>query len=333
MAFTPETAAEKTAATSEQSTAASEDEGQVIGSPATDAEGEGSGETTRRRRGRRGGRRRRRGSAEGAEGTVQGEMPDAGLGGEEEDGETSAEPIAAANRLQPEFDFEDDAPAAAKPRPKAPKPVDAAGPAAAARLQTATSDAASGAATGVDEPAAASTSAASPAPVSPAPASPGPAETAASALPVAQQSGGQPAPARHGEEALPDPVWPGVAVVVDEPVIVETPVEPTVVPEPVPVGPIVESEPDPEPADERQAPAPTSPEGQPDRGTAAVGDVEAVPTAPPAEPDSRPQAEPARPRTAGLFDEVPAEPADAAVNGQQIPESAGVDEHGGRDSR
>ncbi|MEO6264238.1 MAG: ribonuclease E/G, partial [Luteimonas sp.] len=62
--------------------------------------GEGSG---RRRRGRRGGRRRRRGGAEGG----------ATAEGAQDQDEALASDVAAAQRSQPEFDFEDEEPAVA----------------------------------------------------------------------------------------------------------------------------------------------------------------------------------------------------------------------------
>ncbi|MFC3816373.1 Rne/Rng family ribonuclease [Lysobacter sp. GCM10012299] len=76
---------------------------------AGEAAGEGGG---RRRRGRRGGRRRRRGG--GGEGTAGGEeagMQDEHLLDDEDDagGEHAPAPAVAANRSQPEFDFDDEA--------------------------------------------------------------------------------------------------------------------------------------------------------------------------------------------------------------------------------
>ncbi len=80
--------------------------------PGNEAGAEGAGEAGgRRRRGRRGGRRRRRGGTEA--GT-------AGEGGHEDaieqDDALSGE-VAAAQRSQPEFDFEDDEPASMTPAP------------------------------------------------------------------------------------------------------------------------------------------------------------------------------------------------------------------------
>jgi len=101
--------------------------GQAVGDEAESAQqadpnavagdtGEGS---SRRRRGRRGGRRRRRGGAEGegAEG-VPGEMSsddDVLLGDEDEVAGVGETAIHVAHRSQPEFDFDDEHPAAHKP--------------------------------------------------------------------------------------------------------------------------------------------------------------------------------------------------------------------------
>jgi len=76
-----------------------------------DETGEGS---SRRRRGRRGGRRRRRGGAEGAEG-ASGEISsddDVLMGDEDEAGGVGETPMHVAHRSQPEFDFDDEQPAA-----------------------------------------------------------------------------------------------------------------------------------------------------------------------------------------------------------------------------
>jgi ribonuclease E len=75
-----------------------------------DGQGDGVDETgtPRRRRGRRGGRRRRRGTGEAAGGA--GEQGEADLDGEEE-------PVVVPSSSQPEFDFEDTEPAAARPTP------------------------------------------------------------------------------------------------------------------------------------------------------------------------------------------------------------------------
>jgi ribonuclease E len=86
---------------------------------------ESAGESTsRRRRGRRGGRRRRRGGAEGAE----------TAGTENADGEDSlhGDEVAAANRSQPEFDFDDDDSVASPQARPTPSRTDAVTPAAAA---------------------------------------------------------------------------------------------------------------------------------------------------------------------------------------------------------
>ncbi|QSX76001.1 ribonuclease E [Lysobacter arenosi] len=102
---------------------------------AGEAAGEGSG---RRRRGRRGGRRRRRGG--GGEGTAGGEeagMQDDHLLDDEDDtgSEHAPAPAVAANRSQPEFDFDDEADVgtqAAKPAAVAPAAVAVAAVAAVA---------------------------------------------------------------------------------------------------------------------------------------------------------------------------------------------------------
>ena len=79
--------------------------------------GEGS---SRRRRGRRGGRRRRRGGAEGAEGSegANGEMSlddDVLMDDEDEAVAAGETTMHVAHRSQPEFDFDDEQPAARKP--------------------------------------------------------------------------------------------------------------------------------------------------------------------------------------------------------------------------
>jgi ribonuclease E len=76
--------------------------------PGTEAGSESAGEGGRRRRGRRGGRRRRRGGAEA--GTVEGGQDE----GMEHDEALSGD-VVAAQRSQPEFDFDDEEPMAAKP--------------------------------------------------------------------------------------------------------------------------------------------------------------------------------------------------------------------------
>jgi ribonuclease E len=81
----------------------------AIAAPGTEGGSENAGEGGRRRRGRRGGRRRRRGGAEA--GT-------AGEGGQDEGmehDEAMSGDVVAAQRSQPEFDFEDEEPMMAKP--------------------------------------------------------------------------------------------------------------------------------------------------------------------------------------------------------------------------
>jgi ribonuclease E len=78
--------------------------------PGNEPAGEGNGEAGgRRRRGRRGGRRRRRGGAEA--GTASEGGQDEGM---EHDDALSGD-VAAAQRSQPEFDFDDEEPVAARP--------------------------------------------------------------------------------------------------------------------------------------------------------------------------------------------------------------------------
>ncbi|UNK51247.1 Rne/Rng family ribonuclease [Lysobacter sp. S4-A87] len=102
---------------------------------AGEAAGEGSG---RRRRGRRGGRRRRRGGgAEGAGGGEDAGMQDDHLLDDEDDtgSEHAPAPAVAANRSQPEFDFDDETDSgmqAAKPVAVAPAAVAVAAVAAVA---------------------------------------------------------------------------------------------------------------------------------------------------------------------------------------------------------
>ncbi|HSM10223.1 MAG TPA: Rne/Rng family ribonuclease [Lysobacter sp.] len=309
MAFTPQAPEAQAPESGDQAIVTAGDESQA-GSAGTspDAEAEGAGETGRRRRGRRGGRRRRRGGAEGA---AEAGAPDAGLLGDEDQAEASMEPTATVNRSQPEFDFEDEAPAASKPTP---------------RVSVANAEAPSAAV--------AATQAEAPAPVDPAAA-------AIRALPDATASS-QPGPADEEVPAIPDASV--VEVVVDEPVVVETPVEPVVVPEPLPVGgftnapdavpesptePSSEVEPDLSDA-AAELPMETPNEVEPSRPASAMGNVESVPAAPSESPDSRPTPEPAQPHTAGLFDVVSTDPADAAVEGAQITESAGSEHDEGR---
>jgi ribonuclease E len=77
--------------------------------PGTEAGSESAGEGGRRRRGRRGGRRRRRGGAEtgttGEGGQDEGMEHDEALSGD----------VVAAQRSQPEFDFDDEEPMVVKP--------------------------------------------------------------------------------------------------------------------------------------------------------------------------------------------------------------------------
>jgi ribonuclease E len=87
----------------------------------TDGEGEQAGEAGRRRRGRRGGRRRRRGNGEGAAG---GEHAQGGDDVADADDAMSLD-VMPAQRSQPEFDFDEDAPAAvaAASIPETPMPA------------------------------------------------------------------------------------------------------------------------------------------------------------------------------------------------------------------
>jgi ribonuclease E len=82
-----------------------------VAAPGNEAGAEGAGEGGRRRRGRRGGRRRRRGGAE--TGTASEGGQDEGM---EHDDALSGD-VAAAQRSQPEFDFDDEEPVVAKPAP------------------------------------------------------------------------------------------------------------------------------------------------------------------------------------------------------------------------
>lgn len=84
----------------------------VEGDAAPSAEGD-TGEGGRRRRGRRGGRRRRRGNGEAGAGE-EGLLAD-DLGSDDE--------TQVADRSQPEFDFDDEEPAVAAPRPPKPRPA------------------------------------------------------------------------------------------------------------------------------------------------------------------------------------------------------------------
>jgi ribonuclease E len=77
--------------------------------PGTEAGNESAGEGGRRRRGRRGGRRRRRGGAEA--GTTDEGGQDEGM----EHDEALSGDVVAAQRSQPEFDFDDEEPIAMKP--------------------------------------------------------------------------------------------------------------------------------------------------------------------------------------------------------------------------
>jgi ribonuclease E len=78
--------------------------------------GDGGEGGSRRRRGRRGGRRRRRGNGEGAAAGEEGLSVD-DLGSDDE--------APVADRSQPEFDFDDEEPAAAAPRQPKPQAIDA----------------------------------------------------------------------------------------------------------------------------------------------------------------------------------------------------------------
>lgn len=86
----------------------------VDGDAAPSADAGEAGEGGRRRRGRRGGRRRRRGNGEAGAAGEEGVLAD-DLGGDDD------APIA--DRSQPEFDFDDEEPAVAAPRPPKPQPA------------------------------------------------------------------------------------------------------------------------------------------------------------------------------------------------------------------
>jgi ribonuclease E len=275
--------------------AASADATPVAGTEAATAEGSG-----RRRRGRRGGRRRRRGGGAGEVATGEAQLHDDAtfLDDEEDDAletsetATSDAPRApAAQRSQPEFDFDDvPAPRIAAPAAAAPAPAPSA-PAPAEKAVTTVAPAAMAAAiTEVvrqSAPASApstseSTPVAVPPPVSSAPA--GPAEETVEIEPT---------------EVAPEVVPP--PTVVEETVVEGTPVEGTPVAVPAP------AEPAPTRTSEDAAPAPT--------------DATEV-----AEPAPAPSVRPV-PHTGGLFDPPPA-PADAAVSGaeQTGPQGAGSDD-------
>ncbi|BDU16895.1 ribonuclease E [Lysobacter auxotrophicus] len=138
---------------SEAATPASVQTGETVAN-AEAAQGEGAGEGgSRRRRGRRGGRRRRRGGGEAAAGSDEAQLhdehDDASLDDEDDAPEThaaeGAAPTPAAQRSQPEFDF-DDEPAASMPStpsnvtqaPAAPAPVATPAQAAVATVAAAT---------------------------------------------------------------------------------------------------------------------------------------------------------------------------------------------------
>jgi ribonuclease E len=273
-----------------------------------EAAGEGTG---RRRRGRRGGRRRRRGGAAGeAAGLAGAEGGDAGsfddlMHGDDADAEDGDEPFAefdeAASpaqgpRAQPEFEFDDVAPAKAKPAPLAAAPL-AAAVATAIEALPATAPAQSAAS-----------------------ARKTPADVAAEVI-----SDVQPTPAIG--EATDSVVTPSGRV---EPAVVvnEQAIEPAIVPAPEPVEPetitdividIDETSGDSSaltntlPGDSGHVVANVSAEVEP-ATTAAVGiDEEPAATASSQLPVEE------LPRTAGLFDDVPQpispSPADAATKG------------------
>lgn len=88
----------------------------VDGEAAASADGD-TGEGGRRRRGRRGGRRRRRGNGEAGAAGEEGMLAD-DLGSDDD--------APVADRSQPEFDFDDEEPAVAAPRPPKAQPAAAA---------------------------------------------------------------------------------------------------------------------------------------------------------------------------------------------------------------
>ena len=102
-------------ASGEKLVSAPQAEDEINAAP-VDGNGDESADTgdgaNRRRRGRRGGRRRRRGAGEA------GAVNEGGAG--DDLGDDEQPQIIVANGSQPEFDFDDDAPAPAAPRPTAP---------------------------------------------------------------------------------------------------------------------------------------------------------------------------------------------------------------------
>ncbi|MFD0738215.1 Rne/Rng family ribonuclease [Lysobacter koreensis] len=250
--------------------------------PAEGEAGEGSG---RRRRGRRGGRRRRRGG-EGA--AAETSAHDDVLGGDDDlmAGDEEASP-AAASRSQPEFDFDDEAPAPQAPAAAGVTPAAIAAGQVVAAAQVATA-----------------------APVEAAPVEAPPAEAASIETAPAEAAAIAVAGIAPNEPEINEPeIIAEVAVVEDtvaSPLVVPTPevVEDTVAtPEEIaevivpPAADVAAAEP--------AKPAPLEPAATP---TAAFEPVPAAPAeaidATPASPVA-PSPDPLMPRTAGLFDAVP----------------------------
>lgn len=241
---------------------------------AGEAAGEGSG---RRRRGRRGGRRRRRGGGEGTAGGEEAGMQDDHLLDDEDDigSEHAPAPAAAANRSQPEFDFDDEGDAGTQETKRAAVAPAAVAVAAVAALAPAVVEAVKA------EPVAA------------------PAPAVEPETPVATIETAAP---QHDEVAVA-PVTP-VAVVEAPVVVADTVAEPVVetVPEPVVVEApaVVEA-----PVAEVQPEAPSVQDDAQDEPlkSARIDEVQIT--------DSRPVAPVAPvadiPRTAGLFDALPQE--------------------------
>ncbi|HEY5849368.1 MAG TPA: Rne/Rng family ribonuclease [Lysobacter sp.] len=273
--------------------------------------GEGSG---RRRRGRRGGRRRRRGGAgEGTAGGDESGLQDDHLLDDEDDigGEHAPAPAVAANRSQPEFDFDDEADSA-KPAASQPSAPVAVAPATVA---------------------VAAVAAVAPVVVEAVKAEPvsTPVPAVEPAAPVVAVETAAPRPDVEAVAQVAPVATPAVEAVeiavVEQPVVVaETVVEPVAVEPPAVVeAPI--AQPQPETPSERD-------DGLESESTSARTDEVQI-------TDSRPVAPSAPvadvPRTAGLFDALPQEgiapvevepqaaAADAAVAGAEAVEQAAVE--------
>jgi len=244
---------------------------------AGEAAGEGSG---RRRRGRRGGRRRRRGG-EGAVTNENASHDELLIGDEDEVFDGDEKPAAPlAHRSQPEFDFDDEAPAAKVSTATAAAPAVVAAVAAAEVMQAVS-------------------------PATPAveadevlqQAQPTPADAAAQAVAHVAADTYEPAEVAPtvGTGTVIDPVEP-VAVVAPE-VVEPSAAEPTVVSTPEAVDEIAIEDSTAVPTEDVEA-APAAPTDiEPVASSPAEVDVTPAP-APAPSPD-------AIPRTAGLFDPIP----------------------------